>query len=38
MTPGVPLTLTATWSGVPEGLHTGYIEYPNGAGTVVSIN
>ncbi|MGA3565352.1 S8 family serine peptidase [Melissospora conviva] len=38
VTPGVPLTLTATWSGVPEGVHTGYIEYPNGAGTVVSIN
>ncbi|MEU9509522.1 S8 family serine peptidase [Micromonospora sp. NPDC048170] len=38
VTPGTPLTLTATWSGVPAGLHTGYIEYPNGAGTVVSVN
>lgn len=38
VTPGTPLTLTANWSGVPDGRHTGYIEYPNGIGTVVSIN
>ncbi|GAB3142593.1 hypothetical protein GCM10027290_17420 [Micromonospora sonneratiae] len=38
VTPGTPLTVTANWSGVPAGRHTGYIEYPNGAGTVVSIN
>ncbi|MFF4774921.1 S8 family serine peptidase [Microtetraspora fusca] len=38
VTPGVPVTYTATWSGVPEGRHTGYIEYPNGAGTVISVN
>ncbi|MEU6073482.1 S8 family serine peptidase [Micromonospora sp. NPDC047074] len=38
VTPGTPLTVTANWSGVPAGRHTGYIEYPNGTGTVVSIN
>ncbi|GAB2961325.1 hypothetical protein GCM10027280_57670 [Micromonospora polyrhachis] len=38
VTPGTPLTVTANWSGVPAGRHTGYVEYPNGAGTVVSVN
>ncbi|MFI0796835.1 S8 family serine peptidase [Micromonospora rubida] len=37
-TPGAPLTVTAKWSGVPAGRHTGYIEYPNGVGTVISVN
>ncbi|MGI5485695.1 S8 family serine peptidase [Microtetraspora malaysiensis] len=38
-TPGVAETLTASWSGLPDGRpHTGYIEYPNGAGTVISVN
>ncbi|XVU22715.1 S8 family serine peptidase [Actinoplanes sp. CA-054009] len=37
-TPGVPLTLTASWSGQPSDRRsTGYIEYPYGAGTVISI-
>ncbi|GLX01302.1 S8 family serine peptidase [Microtetraspora sp. NBRC 16547] len=36
---GVPATLTVGWSGLPdERPYTGYIEYPNGAGTVISIN
>ncbi|MGW0432759.1 S8 family serine peptidase [Micromonospora sp. NPDC003197] len=38
VTPGTPLTVTANWSGVPAGRHTGYVEYPNGAGTVISVN
>ncbi|WP_405096235.1 S8 family serine peptidase [Micromonospora sp. NBC_01412] len=38
VTPGTPLTVTAKWSAVPAGRHTGYIEYPNGAGTIISVN
>ncbi|WP_229403187.1 S8 family serine peptidase [Micromonospora okii] len=38
VTPGVPLTVTAKWAKVPGGRHTGYVEYPNGAGTVVTVN
>ncbi|WP_201752779.1 S8 family serine peptidase [Micromonospora rubida] len=38
VTPGTPLTVTAKWSAVPAGRHTGYVEYPNGIGTVVSVN
>jgi subtilisin family serine protease len=38
-TQGVPLDLTASWSGLPaEGRYTGYIEYPGGAGTVITVN
>ncbi|MET9302461.1 MULTISPECIES: S8 family serine peptidase [Micromonospora] len=37
-TPGTPLTVTTTWSGLPGGRHTGYIEYAGGTGTVVSVN
>ncbi|MCC5575066.1 S8 family serine peptidase [Microtetraspora sp. AC03309] len=38
-TPGVPETVTAGWSSLPDGRpHTGYIEYPNGVGTVISVN
>ncbi|MDX3234491.1 S8 family serine peptidase [Streptomyces sp. ME03-5709C] len=37
-TPGVPLTLTASWSGVPSDRPaTAYVGYPNGAGTLVTI-
>ncbi|MGW0582165.1 S8 family serine peptidase [Streptomyces sp. NPDC002920] len=37
--PGVPLDVTATWSGMsPDARSTGWIEYSNGAGTVVSLN
>ncbi|GHH84704.1 hypothetical protein GCM10018793_49890 [Streptomyces sulfonofaciens] len=36
--PGVPLTVTASWTGVDtEGPATAYIGYPNGAGTLLSI-
>ena len=36
--PGVPLTLTASWSGVPSDRPaTAYIGYPNAAGTLVTI-
>lgn len=37
-TPGVPVTLTASWTGVPgDKPATGYVAYPNGAGTLVTI-
>ncbi|MGW4793630.1 S8 family serine peptidase [Nonomuraea sp. NPDC004297] len=36
-TPGTPLQVTASWSEL-SGTATGYLEYPNGTGTVVSIN
>nr|WP_308288048.1 S8 family serine peptidase [Streptomyces corallincola] len=36
---GTPVTLTADWSGVgTRARTTGWVEYPNGAGTVVSLN
>lgn len=36
--PGVPLTLTASWSGVPSDRPaTGYSGYPNAAGTLATI-
>ncbi|MBT3164895.1 S8 family serine peptidase [Streptomyces sp. Vc74B-19] len=36
--PGVPLTLTASWQGVPSDRPaTAYIAYPNAAGTLVTI-
>ncbi|WP_067171504.1 S8 family serine peptidase [Microtetraspora niveoalba] len=38
VTPGQPVTLTATWSGLSGARHTGFVEYPNGTGTVVSVN
>ncbi|MFF4776279.1 hypothetical protein ACFY05_25800 [Microtetraspora fusca] len=38
VTPGTPVTLTATWSGLSGARHTGYVEYSNGTGTVVSVN
>ncbi|MET7682894.1 S8 family serine peptidase [Streptomyces sp. NPDC005423] len=38
-TPGTPLDLTASWSGLPADVRsTAWIEYANGAGTVVSLN
>ncbi|MGW2449358.1 S8 family serine peptidase [Streptomyces sp. NPDC001675] len=38
VTPGAPLPLTAAWSGLPTTRSTAWIEYPNGAGTVASLN
>ncbi|WP_433359287.1 S8 family serine peptidase [Streptosporangium sp. CA-115845] len=38
VTPGTTFPLTATWSGQPDRTATGYIEYPNGVGTIVTIN
>ncbi|GAA4068370.1 S8 family serine peptidase [Nonomuraea soli] len=38
VTPGVAFPVTATWTGAGERRGTGYIEYPNGTGTVVTIN
>ncbi|MEV0589565.1 hypothetical protein [Nonomuraea sp. NPDC050310] len=38
VTPGVPVALTATWQGLTQGRHTAYVEYPNGTGTVLTIN
>lgn len=36
--PGVPLTLTASWKGVPSGRPaTAYVGYPNATGTLVTI-
>ncbi|MFF2328629.1 MULTISPECIES: S8 family peptidase [unclassified Streptomyces] len=36
--PGVPLTVTGTWSGLgTDDPATAYVAYPNGAGTLVSI-
>ncbi|MER6580262.1 S8 family serine peptidase [Nonomuraea sp. NPDC001023] len=38
VTAGTPFTLTASWTGVTQRVNTGYVEYPNGAGTIVTIN
>ncbi|MFC9758208.1 S8 family serine peptidase [Streptomyces sp. NPDC056921] len=39
VTPGTPTDLTATWSGVPAAARsTVWIEYPNGAGTFLTLN
>ncbi|MFF5898534.1 S8 family serine peptidase [Streptomyces argenteolus] len=39
VTPGTPTDLTAAWSGVPAGARsTVWIEYPNGAGTFLTLN
>ena len=38
-TAGRPFVLTAGWSGVQEEVpYVGWIEYPNGQGTVVTVN
>ena len=38
-TAGTPIALTASWSGVQESVpYVGWIEYPNGRGTVVTVN
>ncbi|TDD51195.1 serine protease [Nonomuraea terrae] len=38
VTPGTPMDLTLSWSGLTgTGRHTGYLEYPDGTGTVVSV-
>ncbi|QNP73421.1 S8 family serine peptidase [Streptomyces roseirectus] len=38
-TPGTPVDVTAAWAGVGTGgRSTGWVEYANGAGTVVSLN
>jgi len=37
--PGKPLDVTASWAGVNAGTrYAGYVEYPHGVGTVVTIN
>ncbi|MFF3173074.1 S8 family serine peptidase [Streptomyces sp. NPDC057900] len=39
VTPGTPTDLTTTWSGVPsDARSTAWIEYSNGAGTVLTLN
>ncbi|MFB8084979.1 S8 family serine peptidase [Streptomyces sp. NPDC055992] len=39
VTPGKPADLTATWSGVPADTRSGaWIEYGNGAGTLLTLN
>lgn len=39
VTPGIPTDLTAGWSGVPAAVRsTVWIEYPNGAGTFLTLN
>lgn len=39
VTPGTPTDLTATWSGIPAAVRsTVWIEYPNGAGTFLTLN
>ncbi|MFJ2093623.1 S8 family serine peptidase [Streptomyces sp. NPDC087901] len=39
VTPGTPIDLTAAWSGVPAAARsTVWIEYPNGAGTFLTLN
>lgn len=39
VTPGTPIDLTAAWSGVPATARsTVWIEYPNGAGTFLTLN
>ncbi|GGT08366.1 S8 family serine peptidase [Nonomuraea spiralis] len=35
---GRPFTLTASWTGATPRVNTGYVEYPNGAGTIVTVN
>ncbi len=38
-TAGTPIVLTASWSGVQEEVpYVGWVEYPNGQGTVVTVN
>lgn len=38
-TAGTPIRLTAGWSDLTEGVpYVGWIEYPNGSGTVVTVN
>ncbi|MHC5908491.1 S8 family serine peptidase [Streptomyces sp. S6] len=38
-TPGMPLKVTAAWSGVGTGgRSTGWVEYANGSGTLISLN
>lgn len=39
VTPGAPADLTAAWSGIPsDARSTAWIEYANGAGTVLTLN
>ncbi|MEZ0072722.1 subtilisin family serine protease [Planotetraspora sp. GP83] len=39
VTPGEPLRVTASWSNLPsDARHTGYVEFPNGSGTVITVN
>ncbi|MGW0671514.1 S8 family serine peptidase [Streptomyces sp. NPDC002746] len=39
VTPGTPTDLTTTWSGIPsDARSTAWIEYANGAGTVLTLN
>ena len=39
VTEGVPRTLTVTWTGLnPATSYLGYMEYPDGTGTMVEIN
>lgn len=36
---GVPITLTASWSGLEAGVpYLGFVEYPDGSGTIVTVN
>lgn len=35
---GVPIRLTASWSGLNTSTYAGFVEYRNGSGTVVTIN
>ncbi|MFF0306266.1 S8 family serine peptidase [Streptosporangium sp. NPDC004379] len=37
-TVGTPIPLTASWTKATPRTNTGYVEYPNGAGTIVTIN
>jgi hypothetical protein len=38
-TPGKPFNVTASWAGATTGTrYAGYVEYPHGVGTVVTIN
>ncbi|MEU4231617.1 S8 family serine peptidase [Nonomuraea sp. NPDC026600] len=38
VTVGTPFSLTAAWTKATERTNTGYIEYPNGRGTIITIN
>ncbi|OPG03502.1 S8 family serine peptidase [Microbispora sp. GKU 823] len=38
VTVGTPFPLTASWTGAAQRTNTGYVEYPNGGGTIVTIN